>query len=156
MMAPQQSAQVPRYLYPPAWPPPPPKKSRRWLAVAVVVIVVVAIIAIAVVATLLTQPSARFVSIAKTGPSGNSMHFDVAIRTAGASIGPDKLHVNIRSIQSGTQYDAVQFYNIDTIAAGRTFTWDVNVTVNPVNLAAFVYEFTLEVNGNQMDSSTTT
>jgi hypothetical protein len=119
----------------------------------VVLAVVVAIIVIGVVAVLLIHANARFVSISKTGVLNGNMTFDVTIHTDGASIPVDKLHVNIRSLQNGAQYDAVYFYNVNSIPAGRTFTWGVDVRVDPANLSAFRYEFTLEVNGSIMDSS---
>jgi hypothetical protein len=119
----------------------------------VVLAVVVAIIVIGVVAVLLIHANARFVRISKTGVLNGNMTFDVTIHTDGASIPVDKLHVNIRSLQNGAQYDAVYFYNVNSIPAGRTFTWGVDVRVDPANLSAFRYEFTLEVNGSIMDSS---
>jgi len=150
---------APPYAPPGAWPPasfPPPPKRKSRAALIAIVIVVVAVIAIIAAATLLIQPKAQFVSITKTGLSGNSMIFQVTMHTEAASIGVDKLHVNIESLQNGGTFDSVQYYNIDTIPAGRTFSWDVDVLVDPNSLSAFTYEFVLEVNGNAMDTSTVT
>lgn len=130
----------------------PPKKKRKTALIAILAVVIV-IIVIAVVAVLLIHATARFVSISKTGVTGGNMTFDVTIHTDGASIPVDRLHVNIRSLQNGAQYDAVYFYNIYPISAGKTFTWGVDIRVDPANLAAFRYEFTLELNGSIVDSS---
>ncbi|HWM52898.1 MAG TPA: hypothetical protein VNP71_07030 [Thermoplasmata archaeon] len=155
---PPYPAQTPPFVPPQAppgsWPGPyyPPPKKKHTALIAVLAIVIV-IIVIAVVAVLLIHANAKFVSINKTGVSGGNMTFDVTIHTEGTSISVDRLHVNIRSLQNGVDYDAVYFYNVDTIPAGRTFTWGVDIRVDPANLSAFRYEFTLEVNGAIVDTA---
>lgn len=135
---------------------PPPKKKRTVLIVVVILIVAFVIIGAVAALVLLAKATAQLVNITKTGVSSNSMYFDVTIHSQGATIGVDKLHVNLRSLQNGVEYDAVQYYNIDTIPAGRTFTWSVDILVDPNNLSAFAYEFVLEVDGTVVDSSTVT
>ena len=132
-----------------------PKRKRR-TALLVVIIVVVAILAIAVVAILVIQPHANFVTITKNGPTNDTMLFSVRLHTSGASIGVDKLHVDIRSVRSGATFDEVIFYNIQTIPAESTFTWSVHVKFDPLDPTSFTYVFTLDVNGTVMDTSTVT
>ncbi len=120
----------------------------------VIALVVVAIVILAVVTLVVTQPRANFVGISKRGPSGNSMFFDATIHTSGASIGVDRLHVTLRSVRAGVAFDQVVFYNLETIPAGTTFVWDVDVLIDPFDEPSFTYEFGLEVNGTPMDSST--
>lgn len=145
------------YAPPTAYPTPytVKKPTRRGLWVALG-LVVAAVVVIGIVAALLLSapPGARFVDIAKTGLVGSSMTFDVTLRTSGGSIDPDRLHVNIRSIHYGTEYDAVQYYNIDRIPTDTTFTWSVDVRVDPYDLGSFTYTFAIEVNGAQTDSRT--
>jgi len=112
--------------------------------------------AIAVVAILVIQPHANFVTITKNGPTNDSMFFSVRLHTSGASIGVDKLHVDIRSVRSGATFDEVIFYNIQTIPAESTFTWSVDVKFDPLDPTSFTYVFTLDVNGTVMDTSTVT
>jgi len=96
----------------------------------------------------------NFVEIAKRGPAGNSMFFDVTMHTSGASIAVDQLHVTLRSVRAGVVFDQVVYYNLETIPAGTTFVWDVDVLIDPFDEASFSYEFGLQVNGTPVDSST--
>ncbi len=147
---------VPAYSQLPPWTPSPPKAKKYRTAVIAIVVVVILVIVIAVVALVTTKPSAEFVSITKTGISGTSMTFDVTIHTRGQSVAVDRLHVNIESIRGGSVYDGVQFYNIDPIPADTTFTWNVDVYIDVIDVSAFTYRFGLEVNGVETDSSTVT
>ena len=139
-----------------AWPPPPPKRKVARTAWVVAVVVVAAIVVIATVAFLVLQPRANFLGITKTGTSGSSMFFDVTIRTQGASIGEDRLHVNLQSVRGGATFDEVIYYNIGTIPAGSTFVWNVDILIDPLDEPSFTYQFTLQVNGTPVDSSTVT
>jgi len=140
-----------------AYPTPVPAKkaSRRWLwAILVVVIAAVLVVGILAALSLSARPEARFVDIVKTGVVLSSMTFDVTLRTSGASIQADHLHLNIQSLHYGAEYDAVQYYNLDRIPIGSTFTWNVDVRVDPYDVASFTYTFVLEVDGVQNDSRT--
>jgi hypothetical protein len=136
------------------WPPPPPKRKKTWVLVIVAVVIVAFIVLGASVAFLSTQSRATFVRIDKSGASGNSMFFNVTIRTSGSAIDVDHLHVYLRSLRLGATFDNAVYYNVDRIPGGREFVWNVDIRIDPLDEPSFTYVFTVEVNGSQTDSST--
>ncbi|MGI0148329.1 MAG: zinc ribbon domain-containing protein [Thermoplasmata archaeon] len=137
------------------WPPPPQRrKTRTILVVAVIAIVVIVILAVVVILT--TQTRASFVNITKSGDSGSSAFSNVTIRTSGAAIDVDRLHVDLRSVRSGATFDEIEYYNLEQIPAGTVFIWDLDIGIDPFDEPSFTYVFTLEVNGALVDSSTVT
>ena len=120
------------------------------VAVVVALIVVLA----SAVAFLGTQSRATFVRIDKSGTSGNSMFFNLTIRTSGSAIEVDHLHVQVRSVRFGATFDGNVYYNLDRIPGGTTFRWHADVQIDPLDEPSFTYAFTIEVNGSQTDSST--
>lgn len=122
----------------------------------VAVIVVVAIVVFSAIAILANQPRATCVGITRDGVSGNSMFFNVTIRTSGAAIDADQLHVDLRSGRAGVTFDEIVYYNLERIPGGTLFIWDLDIAIDPFGEPSFSYEFMLEVNGSRMNLSTVT
>ena len=154
------AAQVVPQVAPGYWPvmpyPAVAKKKSLRLALIIVVVVLAVVIGLAAAVYLLAPATAHFASITKTGLNVNgNMTFTVRFQTGGPSISTGKLHLNMRSLENGVQYDAIYFYNSATLSAG-SHTWNVDIAVNQNNLGAFSYDFELEVNGTVTDQSTVT
>lgn len=118
------------------------------------------VLAIVIVASVVvyfgTQARASFVGITKGGASGNSMFFNVTIRTSGVAIEAEKLQVDVQSVRSGATFDEIVYYNLERIPGGTLFIWNLDISIDPLDEPSFTYVFTLEVNGSRTDSSTVT
>lgn len=84
------------------------------------------------------------------------MFFSVTIRTSGAAVDADQLHVDLRSVRAGVTFDELVYYNLERIPGGTVFTWDLDIAIDPLDEPSFSYVFTLEVNDSRTDSSTVT
>jgi len=135
----------------------PTKKKSPLLVVAIVIVALVVVVSLAAAVYVLTSAKAHIVSITKMGLDGNgNMTFDLQFAIEGASIGVDKLHLHLRAFENGVQYGSgIYFWNQDALSVG-THTWGLHIAVDPNNLSAFTYRFTLEVNGSVVEQTTVT